>query len=263
MPKKKLAQVLPSVRWLANLKQRATRAWMDRITALAMEAYGGPSPDDEAMEPLAVILAPVKVQEMAQEYVSAKHYKMPLKEFRGITAKKGNSLRNKIHVLLESIPDETQPPFAQMRERFCGQGTATEQPEDATNAMEDLWDDVYSPAVVTRALRSWIELMDGLHDDAGGKRAGKDPIKAETDFVLGLAHYWKDQLGNNPSRWGESPYSNSSKNQDAGPFPRFVREAAKIIPPDYLPDSWDWATRSALDQMKSEGEDTGLGELAP
>jgi hypothetical protein len=237
----------------ANLKQYATREWMDRITELALDAYRGPLSEDEAMEPFSVVLAPVKVRDMAEEYVSIKYYKMPLKEFRRITAKTGNSLRNKINSLLESMPADTQPPFAQMQEKFCSQGNAT---EDAPNSMEDLWDEAYSPALVRRALRLWIKLMDELNDDAGGRRAGADPITAEIQFVLGLAYYWKDCLGNNPSRWGEDPYAGSSKNQGAGPFPRFVCEAAKIIPPNFSPESWDWAIRSALDQLESEAGKT-------
>jgi hypothetical protein len=145
LPKKKLTLALPDARRRANLKEYATREWMDRITELAMDAYRGPSPEDEAMEPFSVILAPVKVRDMAEEYVSVRYYKMPLKEFRRITAKTGDSLRNKINSLLESMPADTQPPFAQMQEKFCGQGKPT---EDTPNSMEDLWDEAYSPALV-------------------------------------------------------------------------------------------------------------------
>src|SRR5262249_852126 len=115
-----------------------------------------------------------------------------------------------------------------------------------------LWDEAYSPATVKRVLGRWIALMDEVNEDAGGKRSGADPIEAEIHFVLGLAHYWQDCLENKDARWGEGPYAETTKNQDAGPFPRFVLEAAKIIPPEYLPPSWSWATRSAIDRLKME-----------
>ena len=76
------------------------------------------------------------------------------------------------------------------------------------------------------------QLMNEVNEDAGGKRSGRDPSTAEIEFVLGLAYYWEDCLGYKVARWGEDPYSVWTKNQDVGPFPRFVREAAKIIPPD-------------------------------
>ena len=129
--------------------------------------------------------------------------------------------------------------------------------EDGTNAAEDLWDEAYSSAAVKRTLRCWIKLMDELKEDAGGRRAGADPITAEINFVLGFARYWRDFLNNNPSRWGENPYADLPKHEDAGPFPRFVREAAKIIPSEYSPKSWDWAIRSALEQMKAEAGKIG------
>lgn len=50
---------------------------MDRITDLASEAYCGSS-QDEATESLAVILAPVRVQQLAEEYVSVKYHKCAL-----------------------------------------------------------------------------------------------------------------------------------------------------------------------------------------
>jgi hypothetical protein len=259
-PKKKLTQALPSARRRANLKRYVTRAWKDNITELAMQAYRGPSPEDEAMEPLAVVLAPVKVQELAEEYVSVKHHKAPLKEFRRITGKKGHSLRKKLHDLLESLPGDTEPPFPQMREKFCIQREAAQHRIDKAYSlievnridMEDLWDEAYSPTEVKRVLGSWITLMDEVNEDAGGKHSGADTRTAEIEFALGLAHYWQDCLGNKVARWGEDdPYSETTKNPDVGPFPRFVREAAEIIPPKYLPKSWNWAIRSAIDRLKN------------
>src|SRR5436189_6007414 len=105
-PKKKLTQALPAVMWRANLSQYATRDWKECITDLAMEAYCGQPPNDEDTEPTDVILAPTKVQELAENYVSVIHYKVPLKEVRRITGKAGHSLRNKIHDLLESLPGD-------------------------------------------------------------------------------------------------------------------------------------------------------------
>jgi hypothetical protein len=253
MPKKKLTQALPSARRRENLKQPASQEWKHQITDLAMEAYRGPSPEDEFMKLFSVSQAPVIAQGLAEEYISVKYYKIPLKEFRRTTSRVGKSLRNKIHDLLESIPPDTQPPFPQMRKKFCGQEKAK---EDGTNA-EDLWDEAYSSAVVTHKLRCWIKLMDELNEEAGGRRAGADPITAEINFVLGLARYWRDSLNNSPSRWGENPYADLPKHEDAGPFPRFVREAAKIIPSEFSPKSWDWAIRSALEQMKAEAGKIG------
>jgi hypothetical protein len=92
-PKKKLTQALPAVMRVANLRQYADQEWKDRITELAMEAYRGPRPKDEDTEPILVILAPAKVQELAERYVSAKHYKIPLREIRRITSNAGHSLR--------------------------------------------------------------------------------------------------------------------------------------------------------------------------
>ena len=129
--------------------------------------------------------------------------------------------------------------------------------EDSVYAIEDLWDQSYSSTAVKRALSCWINLMDELNDDAGGRRAGADPITAEVNFVLGLARYWKGNLKNNPSRWGEDPYADLPKHEDAGPFPRFVREAAKIIPSEFSPKSWNWAIRSALDRFGSDVGKTG------
>src|SRR5262245_13036740 len=119
MSKKAITQALPNIRRLANLKQYATREWMDTITNLAAKAFR-PSLEDDDEEPFEVILAPGRVLQLAEEYVSAKHHRMPLKEFRKITSKSGNSLRNKVQELLENIPDDAQPPLAQMREKFCG-----------------------------------------------------------------------------------------------------------------------------------------------
>jgi hypothetical protein len=118
MSKKTITQALPNVRRLANLRQYATREWKNFITDLAAKAYR-PVLEDDDEEPFAVIVAPVRVQQLAEEYVSAKHYRMPLKEFRKITSKSGNSLRNKVQELLEIIPDDAQPPLSQMREKFC------------------------------------------------------------------------------------------------------------------------------------------------
>ena len=242
MPKKKLTQALPSVRRRANLNQHANQEWKQRITDLAKEAYRGLSPEDEFTKLFSVSRAPVIAQELAEEYISVKCYKVPLKEFRRTTTKLGRSLRR----LLESIPPDTQPPFPQMRKKFSGQGKTI---EDGTNAAEDLWDEAYSSAAVTRTLRCWVKLMDELNEDAGGRHAGGDPITAEINFVLGLARYWRDSLNNNPSRWGENPYA---EHEDGGPFHRFVREAAKIIPSEFSPKRWDWAIRCALEQMKAE-----------
>jgi hypothetical protein len=208
--------------------------------------------EDDDEEPFAVIVAPVRVQQLAEEYVSAKHYRMPLKEFRKITSKSGNSLRNKVQELLEIIPDDAQPPLSQMREKFCSksaEGTGGEDPEE-------LWDKAYSASSVKRGLSCWISLLDELNDDAGGSSTGPDPITAEIEFVRGLAHYWKHELRNNPSRWGEDPHG-ETPNQSAGPFPVFVREAAKIIPSDYSPKSWDWAIRPAVctENLKPERND--------
>ena len=249
-PKKKLTQALPAVMRGANLSQYATQEWKERITELAMEAYRGPRPKDEDTEPIPVILAPAKVQELAERYVSAKHYKVPLREIRRITGKVGHSLRNKICDLLEILPGDTEPPFPQMRERFCMQREATQHPAD----MEERWDEAYSPTAVKHVLDRWIKLMDEVNEDAGGKskRSGGDPSTAEIEFVVGLARFWKNCLGNQASRRREDPYSETTINQDAGPFPRFVREAAKIIPPKYLPKSWNWAIRSAIDRLKME-----------
>src|SRR5262249_40386988 len=105
MSKKIITQALPNIRRLANLKQYATREWMDTISELAAKAYR-PALGDEEEEPLAVLLAPVKVRQLAEQFVSAKHHRMPLKEFRRITSKSGNSLRNKVLELLESITDD-------------------------------------------------------------------------------------------------------------------------------------------------------------
>ena len=182
VPKKKLTQALPAVMRRANLSQYATEEWKDRITELAMEAYLGRRPNDEDTEPLLVILAPAKVQELAERYVSAKHYKVSLREIRRITSKARHSLRNKIHDLLESLPDDAEPPFPQMRERFCIQREATQHPAD----MEERWDEAYSPNAVKCVLDRWIELMDEVNEDAGGKRSSADPITAEIEFVVGF-----------------------------------------------------------------------------
>jgi hypothetical protein len=260
-PKKKLTQALPAVMGLPNLSQYATQEWKERITALAMEAHLGRRPNDEDTEPLLVILASAKVLELAETYISAKHYKVPLREIRMITSQTGKSLRNKIHDLLESLPHDAEPPFPQMREKFCMQNEAAQHRIDkayslseGTIDMEERWDEAYSPTAVKYVLKRWIKLMDDVNQDAGGKRSGADPSKAEIDFVFGLAHYWQDCLGAKATRWGEDPYSETTKNHDAGPFPRFVREAAKIIPPEYRPKSWSWATRSAIDRLKKESQ---------
>src|SRR5262245_16648623 len=111
MPKKKLTQALPSVRRRANLNQHANQEWTQRITDLAIEAYRGPSPEDEFTKLFSVNKAPVIAQQLAEEYISVKYYKVPLKEFRGTTTNLGRSLRK----LLESIPPDTQPPIPQMK----------------------------------------------------------------------------------------------------------------------------------------------------
>jgi hypothetical protein len=245
--KKKLTQALLALMRLANLNKYATKRWKQRITDLAMKAYRGPRPIDEETEPMEVILAPAKVQELAERFVSIKHHKVPLKEIRRITSKTDPSLRNKIHDLHASLPADTEPPFPQMRGRFCIQREATQHPADT----EERWD-AYSPTAVKHVLGCWITLMDEVNEDAGGKHSGADPITAEIDFVFGLASYWEDCLENKVARWGEEPYSEKPINQDAGPFPRFVREAAKIIPRKYRPKSWNWAIRSAMDRLKKK-----------
>src|SRR5262245_11812430 len=52
-----------------------------------------PSPEDEFTKLFSVNKAPVIAQQLAEEYISVKYYKVPLKEFRGTTTNLGRSLR--------------------------------------------------------------------------------------------------------------------------------------------------------------------------
>ena len=78
--------------------------------------------------------------------------------------------------------------------------------------------------------------MDELSDKTG---RGRSPITAEKNFVRVLAHYWEEELG-------AKPVNSRHLSEQSGLFANFIREAAKIIPKAYRPNSWDQAIREVL-----------------
>ena len=71
------------------------------------------------------------------------------------------------------------------------------------------------------------------------------------EFVVGLARFWKPS-GNQASRRVNTVFRNYNKSGCRTISAVCPRGPAKIIPPKYLPKSWNWAIRSAIDRLKME-----------
>jgi hypothetical protein len=262
MAKAKLTQILPSVRRSQRL--RAPPGWADELTQIVNLANPPSSqsanpPEEDLPESFDVILVDVKAKLFAEHYVSEKENETPMKAFRRTVNRKAKgSIAAAVYQLLQHLADENQPPFAQMRSLFCTADattdgfdksssednevfdTETEDPFDAGKQLpEHQWSIKYSPLVVKEILARWLDLMDTIYIDTG---TGRPPDTAENRFVFLLADYWKNNL-RLPLVSGRGVQPGSDRHDQQGPFANFVRKAAEIIPPEYRPETWDYAIR--------------------
>jgi hypothetical protein len=93
----------------------------------------------------------------------------------------------------------------------------------------------------------WLGWMDELQEWAG---RSKELAAAQVNFVECLAVYWADELQApmpNTKGKGRSSDGLSAPHRQKGPFADFVREAAKLIPTEYLRGvRWDYAISECL-----------------
>ena len=181
---------------------------------------------------------------------------MPLVEFRRhLSAKNKGSLRHAVealnaHLTSSECPTEL-PPFFQMRElylRDIREGLSTEQRAISQELRKErLWTSCIGPEAMRATLRMWLGWMDELQEWAG---RSKELAAAQVNFVDCLAVYWADELQApmpNTKGKGRSSDGLSAPHRQKGPFADFVREAAKLIPPEYLRGvRWDYAISECL-----------------
>jgi hypothetical protein len=269
---KKLTQILPSVRHMPILP--VTDEWETQIIEIVGRALKrnclvnvdfGVSGSDLFPS----MYAPERARHAAEMFVSAKRSEMRLPDFRkAVDRTKKGSLAHVADALLKLLKSDNEPPFAQMRELYCKQGSAAdgldesghfedaedgaEQPldddppfNDETGEPKAVWRKKYSPEILTEMLTQWLQLMEELRKQSrgGAKAPGRTQIVAEIRMVDWLAGYWHKDLG---LPLASSRDSGKISHGQQGDFADFVKKTEEIIPLQYRPQAWDHAIRENL-----------------
>jgi hypothetical protein len=227
-----------------------------QLISIAARAYRKAHPnearvkDDEAWEPLPVVLAPNKAVAAAEHFVSEKANECRYPDIREMAA----GLVQAIEGLQSHLTVTAAPPFQQMRNIYAYGGAdfnGLEEKDSAEIAIqfrrEKLWNWRYSPEALSETLGLWRDLIEELHEEVGSART---PISAERGFVAKLALYWKEELKAPLPDSRGSPRkvdTDITANRQKGDFAEFVRTASRLIPDEFGRNVyWDHAIRSIV-----------------
>lgn len=253
---KSINQVLPGIRMLPQLKVSEELA--SELIDIAGRAYRlANSYACGDANALAAIFAPARAQQAAEFFVSEKHYETSVPNFRSILAGKGKDgqLRRMVSKLSDFLDGaDYQVPFVQLRALYCygdpqSNGNAfkgAEELEEQNRRISE-WAEEFSPSAIRAALIKWSELMDECLVQT--RAAGAPEKTAERNFVAHLGGYWRSELKARP---GNSRAESAEGYRQTGLFAEFVRTAAKIIPMEYRPDSFEHAIRGEVERREVE-----------
>ena len=206
------------------------------------------------------------VEHAINHYISEKKYEIAPPDFRRMVKTEGRGeseiakavkrLRDAVQGLTVVLPEESAPPFEQMRALYCYDDTETDGLDsdgDEAEKKEDLWDNRFSPAAVLETLKLWLNLMETLHRRAG---MGAAPASAKADFVRELAAFWTKEIGGrlgasrkeSSQKPGAKKLKKDSTRGQKGPFAEFVYAATEGIPIGAARMSWDDAIRKVAER---------------
>jgi hypothetical protein len=201
---------------------------INKIVDRAIARFGQQNNNSDIFKSVFETSAIETVEDAVGRLVSEKVHNVPSPRFR----RDLNALLKTLDSVIENFPEsDMRPPWYQMRAQFTGGDPfADDLSHDGDDQKETYWRQHLHPRAIRRALKEHHRLIRELLELSKGTK----PVqKAERNFVITLARFWRDRLGL-PLRLGKG-----DGHMPRGDFADFVRAAQSLYPTEKLKQSYD------------------------